>query len=458
MKANIVVDSLRQLNLHPLVVYFVLGKCDYDEYGQLLNKLSNYKGFSRDIFKFKAIEQGGRFSGLLGDDVVAQMQGANMVVRLVDDVDGNFCYALGNVDLSMDPSLFDEEVQEFVIDVCQHNIDNIDRLQERFGQTDDEDSGFDGRAAQFESFKGIFERAINEKGGRKGVWSKLISPDIHLSGINTCSKVRDWGTSLGSGLPSFRDFYGGDPDDFRMQMSRLKKHKGFDYKSKEVLDAMIGMIEAFMDVPSEGDSDENIQGAVDESRSENFTTDQYLRQKYAERPQNLTISVAKVATGNTRIKINEWGVVIGYEGKEIPVYFGNTTSTMIYVCTLLRQKMGKRLYKKEFRRSIDSKNRDENLRWMRSVYRRTYLGDTDFDVWYQKLYDYKTYKDHHLNQSVSTIRKALKKLHEDIGTILYYVNLSTQDPNTQKSYYFIDIPAENIIVPKELEDLVDGEI
>ena len=59
---KIIKDEQRQINLHPLVIYFVLSSKDSKERAEALSKLNKYQGFTRGIFKFQTIEHVGKYS------------------------------------------------------------------------------------------------------------------------------------------------------------------------------------------------------------------------------------------------------------------------------------------------------------------------------------------------------------------------------------------------------------
>ena len=67
---KIFVDSKQHLNYHPLVVYFMLQPKDFEAHKERIEKLNDYKGFTRGIFKFRAIERGDQYCNELDEQLV----------------------------------------------------------------------------------------------------------------------------------------------------------------------------------------------------------------------------------------------------------------------------------------------------------------------------------------------------------------------------------------------------
>ena len=136
---RIIKDTSKQINIHPLVVYFVLSPKLKDKYENVLNKLNKYSGFTRGIFKFHIVSHIGNSDGsVLSAELQKSMKKYNMMVRLVDDSAGNFYYALHQVDFNQSADFVEASIQLFIVDVCKQNIKHLDeRLNTYSSSTED---------------------------------------------------------------------------------------------------------------------------------------------------------------------------------------------------------------------------------------------------------------------------------------------------------------------------------
>ena len=66
---KIIKDEQRQINLHPLVIYFVLSSKDSKERTEALSKLNKYQGFTRGIFKLQTIEHDGKYREVVSSEI-----------------------------------------------------------------------------------------------------------------------------------------------------------------------------------------------------------------------------------------------------------------------------------------------------------------------------------------------------------------------------------------------------
>ena len=107
--------------------------------------------------------------------------------------------------------------------------------------------------------------------------------------------------------------------------------------------------EAKMDTPEPEESDKYVLGTVDHSRSKEFSLDYNTRKKPYIRP-NITISITKVIARKLKSTTKKaWGMEINIDGEVIAIYIGSIAAAMVYICTLLKQKMDTHLYRSAFK-------------------------------------------------------------------------------------------------------------
>lgn len=94
-------DPQRQLNLHPLTVYFMLTPEENEEYGEMLLTFNDKKELTFGLFEFQTLVWANTEDDPdLSDDINALQKKNNIMVRLFDDEDGNYQYATQKLKLN----------------------------------------------------------------------------------------------------------------------------------------------------------------------------------------------------------------------------------------------------------------------------------------------------------------------------------------------------------------------
>ena len=434
---KIIADSQRQLNYHPLMIYFMLTPNIHEIYAKQIDSLNKYNGFTRGLFKFRAVARGSKYCEDLSDDLKVTLKNYNVIVRLTDDLEGNYNYALGKMNFSLNPDKFETSLQSFIIDVCEQNIKNLNSQLQNYNGDSDESKENTNMISEMVQ---IFRNAIMQKGFRRGVWKKLISPESYNIRIQSNQGML---YSLGRSLPpEINDI----KDSIYNSLSDTKKE---DFKK------MMAYFESKMDVPDLDESDKYAQGTIDHAQSEDFSLDKKSRNKPSESP-HIKISIAKVPARTLRREIKKaWGMEISIDGTSIPVYIGSTPAAMVYICTLLKQKMGTHLYRAAFKKPLPDPSspikRHKDVIWLKQVYEKLYPGaPVNFDNWYS---DKQKNSCQFINQGKSEAIRRIKACLYDFQDALPFCIVETC--KKEPSYFFIDIPADCIFIPKEIEELIN---
>ena len=434
---KIIADSQRQLNYHPLMIYFMLTPQNHGIYAKHIDNLNKYNGFTRGLFKFRAMARGSKYCVDLSNDLKATLKNYNVIVRLMDDLEGNYYYALGKMNFSLSPDKFETSLQSFIIDVCEQNIKNLNsQLQAYTGESDESKENINMVSEMVQ----IFRNAIMLKGFRRGVWKKQTSPESYNIRILSNHAMPH---GLGKSLPP--------------EMMDIKNsiYNSLSDTNKEDFNKLMAFFESKMDVPNLKESDKYAQGAIDHAQSEDFSLDKKSRNKPSESP-HIKISIAKVTARILKREIKKaWGMEISIDGSTIPVYIGSTPAAMVYICTLLKQKMGTHLYREAFKRPLPDKNspieRHKDVIWLEQVYEILYPGaPADFDNWYL---DKKKNSCQFINQGKSEPVRQIKACLYGFENALPFCIVETC--KKEPSYFYIDIPADCIIIPKEMEKLIN---
>lgn len=439
---KIIVDKRKQLNYHPLVVYFILQPKDYKMHGQNLEQLNKYTAFTRGIFKFRAIARGNEYSHDLSDELIYTINKYNVILRLVDDQDGNYNYALGKMNFNQSPDLFEQSLQAFIVGACRQNIKNL-KDQSQYYMSDSEESK--ENASILTSLAQGFKNAIDLKGFKHGMWGKTVNPSVSLhvhANHKATDKVPHSFVSTSNNLPS-------EIIDIGKSVYNILPNR----KAKDDFKRMMQFFEANMDAPALKDSDMYVQGTIDNTKSKELSTDQKSRIKQGGRPQ-IIISITKVTSQVLKHDIKKaWGVKINIDGVDNDVYIGSTAAAMVYICTLLKQKMGSHLYREAFKHGLpDKQKRHQDVLWLENVYSALFPGAyEDFEEWYSKM---KLDSCKFINQGKSESIRVIKRNLSNFPEALYYCCVQKIVDERKKTYYYIDIPEECIKISDDLSELI----
>ena len=434
---KIIVDKQRQLNYHPLVVYVVLMSPEYRKLAKKIESMNNRSILTRGLFKFRAIKRGNEYSSDLSPELTTTISRFNVILRLVDDSEGNYNYALGKLDLDQTSALIESELEGFVINSCKQNIKILkDQLKKSKDSID--------RAVISTLIQG-FNDAVSGQSVKARVPLSVKSANIDSLLLESDSDI------LMSSVDSNACCL---PPDIVMKRESLYGVLP-NRQAKNLFNDIMKFFESRMDVVDIEESDKYAQGTVDESKSEDLKIDLYSRHKYGDRP-DITINVTRIVPNLQRRRRRVWGVEITVGDVTTPIYFGGVEPSMVYICTLLKQKMGTRLSRMVFRRPLPDKHslRHEDVLWLKRVYRVLCPGASkSFDAWYERL---KNNSCHAISQGKGAANRVIQsELKHNLGA-LYYCKLH-DDKGPNETYYYVDVPSENIKLSPELEELITVE-
>lgn len=165
----------------------------------------------------------------------------------------------------------------------------------------------------------------------------------------------------------------------------------------------------------------------------------------------------------------EYGVKFYVDGKEFPLHFRLKTATMIYVCTLLRRKMGERMFSHDFYRVPRGRRHcGVSQEWLKRVYDMLFpVKSKDYRDWERSLRNVPWSSrlgrevcregaawGHNLANGVSRVRSEIKKTLSGCMGALDLCSVSSDKDECGMSFYGLKIAPENIIIPKEFEGLL----
>lgn len=154
-----------------------------------------------------------------------------------------------------------------------------------------------------------------------------------------------------------------------------------------------------------------------------------------------------------------YGFVFKVDDEAFTIIFGSKDQSMLYLCTLLRQKMGEKMYLHEFYNNTkgdSSKAKFKKLmsdKWLKAVYDSIYPFDArDFKEWIGKV---RSGNGRPMNQGKSQSSRQLEELFESHPSAIYYCTISTREDEVGDSFYDLKIPSNMITVPENMQFLID---
>lgn len=461
---KIIKDEQRLINLHPLVIYFMLPPDEYEKYGDKLKALNKYKDFTHDVFKFQAFSQSEEYGNALPATMTDALKGHNMMVRLVDDASGNFYYALHNVDFNAkrDTSnsfsdnnygLVESSMQSFIVDVCRHNVEHLNECLAVKSDTDSLSH------QNYTKLREVFQNIALQKDYKNGVWERInTGGGLAKLPVEKC-RLEEAEASRFKNSPFSRSMQFMQAK-FSEAIAKLTKVGLSTEQAEFAVETIWTMMETEFNVPDQETSDEIAKGAIDETYSYSISRDHTTRFKPLNEPK-VSAAIKRISVGvsrNGRERLH-WGIELHVNDEVFPVYFGSKPQTMIYVCTLLRAKLGEKLYIHEFfNNSKGAKckfQRKTSNKWLEEVFYKIYPSmHPPFEDWMKKIQNAEN-PGRPLNQGKSQAARKVQEVLDGQPDGRYYCVIDTRSDDNGDSYYSIRIKPENIIISEEMQYLVD---
>lgn len=429
---KVIKDSEKLLNIHPLMIHLMLPPDIYKEYRERLARLNKYKWYTRGIFNFNIVSHSGEVDKVLPDELVDAFERNNLMVRLVDDAEGNHYYAFSNVDID---EQFDDEIKSFVIDVCKRNVSHLEGLLSA-GSVSHDSKQRSFQVQKVQKILSLFNNAVTHKyPARK---NRILEYDEYYF-VEECRS-----TLLNSSIL--------DSPYMRKIMDVMQNKKGYtDLNIEKAKNVISDFFDSFGDILDMEDGE---------------TSDKIIHNILVQMRPQPSISVeikqmVKKTLKNGKDK-KEYGVEFCVNGKKCPVLFGGKERIMVYMCTLLRQKIGERMYLHEFYNNSKGGKckikRGASRPWIEAVYYALFPSkDKDFDEWISKIDLPIDDKDRGRpvivgkTQANSIVKKSLHSMSHAIKDCI----INTIDDALLDTYYSINIAPENITVAPELVFLLE---
>ena len=433
-------DNKKQLNINPLVVYFIMTPEEKERHARDIERLNRSKTMNHNLFEFNAVVRARYNNSVLTKGLIKNMKENNVIIKLFGNDDERFSYAFETVEFK--EGYFESQVESFLYDVCTLNVKNLKAEKKRLCN-----SPLRERMGAVEILLKSFTDAVNDFGFDK----------IHAISSRRSSYVSTVSIANASRMPR------GIKDDIRYAMGSKEGPKKEAAKKR-----LITMIEGWFDAPSSDKSKKVITGGVDNTKSETLEEDFYTRHPSSQVP-TISVEIKKVTVRNRKdgSKRKKYGFVYNIDGKNIEMHIGGTEPAMIYACTLLKQYAGDYLYlddlkirKSELSRfnpnTSEKKYKNATLEWIRQIYKVFVpLAEKDFPEWYSSLFNPQDKSPGHpIYQGKSVCNDKITKTLKEYRNAFYFCALQLREDSKGK-FYEVDLPSpESIKLSKELLELV----
>ena len=455
-------DNKKQLNINPLVVYFIMTPEEKEHHARDIERLNRSKTMNHNLFEFNTVVRARYNNNVLTKGLIKDMEENNVIVKLFGNDDERFSYAFETVEFK--EGYFESQVESFLYDVCTLNVKNLKSEKKRLNNYPSKE-----RKGAVDILLKSFTEAVNDFGFKKvhviasRRYSDVPSTSNDIDFVSdfdypykpvSCGPVSNGNASK---IPR------GIEDDIRYAMGSKEGRKKEDAKKR-----LIAMIEGWFDAPSSGYSKKVLTGAVDNTKSETLEEDTYTRHPSSQVP-TISIEIKKITVLNRKdgSKKENYGFVYNIDGKNVEMYIGGTEPAMIYACTLLKQYTGARFYlddlkirKGELSRfnpnTSEKKYLNATLEWIKQIY-KVFVpsAEKDFPEWYASLFNFQDKSPGHpIYQGKSACNSKISKTLKDYRKAIYFCTLQAREDSKGK-FYEIDLPSsESIKLSKELLKLV----
>ena len=153
-------DNKKQLNINPLVVYFIMTPEEKEHHARDIERLNRSKTMNHNLFEFNTVVRARYNNNVLTKGLIKDMEENNVIVKLFGNDDERFSYAFETVEFK--EGYFESQVESFLYDVCTLNVKNLKSEKKRLNNYPSKE-----RNGAVEILLKSFTEAVNEFGFKK---------------------------------------------------------------------------------------------------------------------------------------------------------------------------------------------------------------------------------------------------------------------------------------------------
>lgn len=412
---NIIQTRFRDIN--PLEIFILLDRESYDAHSEFILNLNKIKDFHKGPFKLYVAK-------IEKDSTFEELQDYNIICRLITDKNEVPKYAVDNIRVKKDTD-FLKALSDFIYNVYDADLKSLRELIKKEGLYDEEKEIFEDILHLFMHKK----NSLPERDDESSLACNLFAKGVDI--FNPYQRIR---STAHSTVKSSRD------QSILKKCESPKIHEDKIRKDKELQERIESNYDSPMYIKKSGIKIDKIFKKVN---NDNINND------------DLTIELKKTER-NGRI---QYKIEFSFGGVRKFCNLCEGNQTFVYVICLLFTKMGLHF-------------RYPNLIWNEQDYKRLINEDPKLK-WFNRLNN-KMFKN--LNDERRDFRRRILSLGSVTGGNTYHYNrvktqcngkiaellqehsVSLSDHakiaiDSSQGTYYIPVPAENIIIPKDFESL-----
>lgn len=445
-------DDQKLINIRMLTIYFMLTEQERAQYKDMIERLNRVKAFTLGLYEFKILTKLGEVNNCLTDNLKAEIESNNLIVRLPNDVSDSFVYAFDNIDLSHDCDAVEECLHNFVIELAEQSISLLKGRQE---------ANVDG--LEFSSKLDDAIRSYQEavKSGKRS-YARRTAPQVIRECRQEIFSYADDANFGVKGNTMLFNFMGGLSDTNDESLTRLygclRQHGIPESKQQKVASELADIFAEMFGVPGKEESAEIATGILDK-KSNAIIINKCGRQKPSEKP-NIQLAIERISyvDGRGKKRREKYGVRISVGTFEKQICFEDATQTMVYIAAILRHKMGKRLYIHELRNNGAGTTgaREIAKQWLKKIYTTTISSETAaFEKWIDSIRNANDVGKK-LNTAASSTKRVVSKNLEMYPDAIYYSLLVSGKDAENGGYYTFNCSPDDVVICGELQEAMRG--
>lgn len=453
-------DEQKLINIRMQTIYFMLCEEERAQYKEMIEMMNGIKAFTLGLYEFKILTKLGGINSSLSEDVKAEIEANNIIVRLPNDISGNFIYAFNNIDLSDNRVIVEECLHNFVVELAKQSIALLKERQE---------ANADGSELTSQLDKVVYSFQEGIKSGERSYTRRTTLQEIKEHRHTVGSGVSNFGSCVDTILSDDEKAVSGSIDtlcelndtpelDLGKVFGCLRRHGIPESKQQLVARELTDIFTEMFGIPTKEESKAIAKGILN-NNSDAIFLDNCVRNKPNEKP-NLKIYVERIPyiDGRGNKMREKYGIRICVGSFEKKILFEEATQTMIYIAALLRHKMGRRLYVHELRNNSSGKAVDREVAkpWLKKIFTTIIKPESsEFERWIESISSAKN-KGAKLNTATSSTKRIVKDNLDMYPDALYYCLLISVPHSEDGTYYTFNCSPDDIIVCGELQEAIRG--
>lgn len=182
-----ITDTYSILNLSLLEVFFLCDEESISHQKEIIDRLNEEKVMHNGLFHYNVILRGSTPYEQLPGSLIKEIKRHNVFIHLVNGIHHYFNYGLGEIDMMESYESIQKNVDDFIHEVCEFNINNLEMLKERCTDSAFADMrDYEDKGVVEEIFKGILDDNLSNLSDEK---VKEIQQTINTH-TNTLSKSK----------------------------------------------------------------------------------------------------------------------------------------------------------------------------------------------------------------------------------------------------------------------------